>query len=105
MAAPEMSINDRVRALLDDMSGRYKANPPSAAFFPLDTALSLGIDVGNAPNVAMTSSGVVLVSDKPFDEAEAKRFAALVDMDGDVIYLPPFKFERRAPSRDKGGGA
>lgn len=73
---------------------RRHTNQPECIVMALDAALNLGIDVGNAPNVAMTSGGVVLVSDKPFDEAEAKRFSALVDMDGDDIYLPPFTWKR-----------
>ena len=73
--------------------------PLEACVLSFDAALSLGIDVGNDPKVAVTSGGVVLLSNKPFDEAEAKRFAAIVDMDGDDIFLPPFTCEHvRSPS-------
>lgn len=77
------------------MADRYKARAPEATVLSLSAAISLGINVGKDPNVGMTSSGVVLVSDKPFDEAEAARFAALVDMgDDDTIWLPPFTYAR-----------
>jgi hypothetical protein len=65
-------------------------------FLPLEQALELGLEIGKNPNVGMTSGGVVLVAQEPFTEEVGRRFAAVVDMDGDTIYLPPFEWQKAA---------
>jgi hypothetical protein len=65
------------------------------AAMSLPAARALGINVGTDPNVAITTGGVVLVSDVPFDEREAEIFAgAVCNLDGDGICLPPFTVRR-----------
>lgn len=62
-------------------------------FMSLSAARELGLAVGIDPRIGITESGVVIVSERMFDAAEAQRAACICDMDGEAVYLPPFELE------------